>query len=484
MTTINDTSSNNHHKNKKLLLISSIVFVVILFSSLFIVYKFAINDDGGVGGVWDVSLDDAVFVRSEVELERAVDGAVLGVSSVVVLTGDVFLSKSLVVGEGRNVTLTSNTGNGVGVGRGFFRLVGVEGERVVVVEGGGVLCLVGVVVTHEVGVKGGGVDVRVGGEFVLVRGEISGNTLADVWSFGGGVYNLGKFRMLGGEISSNNATYTFIPAMLGHGGAAMGWHQEAGGVYNSGVFELSGGSITNNAGCDTGGVYNRGTFVMFGGEITRNTASNGGGVYNYYRGNFTMFGGEITRNTASNGGGVYNYEGDFVMRGGLIAKNVAQTYGGGCGGGVYNGLGSTFTLYDGEIAQNTCEIPGDLSAYMKSAGYYMEGGYLYSPGRMLISYYGGGVCNSGTFSMFGGVITKNIVNCSGGGVSNSGNFIMLGGSIVNNRANSMGGGVYSISYDDKEFVFKGGVIVDNTSANGEGDNMYSADIRGNVLLIR
>jgi len=318
MFTIYGVSPKNRVKNKKLLvLITSMVLIVVLFSSLFVIYKLTLTDvDCGVGGgVWDVSLVGAVFVGSEGELVRAVDGAGLdGVSMVVVLTRDVFLSGSLVVGEGKNVTLTSNNSSGGG----FFGLFGADGERVVVVEGGGWLCVDGIVISHEEGVVGGGVDVGVGGEFVLVRGKISNNVVADLR--GGGVRNMGVFRMFGGEISGNKAD--------DHGSSwyhgLTVWYEYGGGVWNGGVFELFGGLIDSNAGYFGGGVFNSGNFSMFGGSITKNTADKCGGVSN--SGNFSMFGGSITKNTADKYGGVGSTSGgDTMFEGGKIVNNKSKS---------------------------------------------------------------------------------------------------------------------------------------------------------------
>jgi len=319
MYTIDCVSPKNRVKNKKLLvLITSIVLIVVLFSSLFVIYKLTLTDvDCGVGGgVWDVSLVGAVFVGSERELVAAVvDADGCGGSTVVVLDCDVFLSRSFVVGEGKNITLTSNNSGG---GGGFFGLFGADGERVITVEGGGWLCINGAVITHEKGVKGGGVDVLVGGEFVLVRGKISNNVVAD-WH-GGGVKNMGVFRMFGGEISGNRAD--------GHGSSwyhgLTWWYEYGGGVWNGGVFELFGGLIANNAGYFGGGVVNSGDFSMFGGSITKNTADKCGGVVN--SGDFSMFGGSITKNTADKYGGVGSTGGgDIMFEGGKIVNNKSKS---------------------------------------------------------------------------------------------------------------------------------------------------------------
>jgi len=359
MISINSVSTKNHIKNKKLLvLIISIVLIVVLFtSSLFIVYKLIITnvdfDDGD--GVWDVVLDGAVFVGSEGELVVAVAEAGFGVSTVIVLNRDVALNGSLVISEGKNVTLTSRGR----FGGGFFGLFGADGERVVVVEGGGWLCVNGVVISHEVGVVGGGVTVEAGGEFVLVKGKISGNIL-DAGKYGGGVYNEGKFRMIGGEISNNNASES--GSSWYHG--LTTWFAVGGGVYNceGGVFEMYGGSIHHNIGQRGGGVCNVGNFSMLGGLIAKNTSGGvlnksvfsmfGGSIANNEFGGvdnqftFSMFGGSIIKNTV--GGGMGN-SGVFTMWGGLIANNIAER----SGGGVYSsGSGGVVVFEGGEVVDN------------------------------------------------------------------------------------------------------------------------------------
>jgi len=180
-----------------------------------------------------------------------------------------------------------------------------------------------------------------GGEFVLVSGQISGNTIANgrsgggYYGSGGGVYNLGVFRMFGGEISNNNAL------------ASYGYSYSHGAVYNPG----SGGGVYN---------WEGGVFELFGGSITNNVAMAGGGVCN--GGNFTMFGGLIAKNTSTDdtpkpyyyhswGGGVYNF-GSFIMSGGLITQNIARAN---VGGGVYSSGGGV-VFEGGEVVNNECKI--------------------------------------------------------------------------------------------------------------------------------
>jgi hypothetical protein len=164
---------------RKTLLIISLILVVVLVSSL-CTYKFLVVDN------------DSVRVKSASELRDAVNKAEVGVPINIALTNDISLGPALTIPAGADITLTSTTG-----GKGFFRLIGLDGQNVITVEDGGRLTLNGIIVSHEIGSTGYGVGVY-GGTFIMVNGEISGNT----WEgLGGGVWNSGTFIMFGGTIA-------------------------------------------------------------------------------------------------------------------------------------------------------------------------------------------------------------------------------------------------------------------------------------------
>jgi hypothetical protein len=317
--------------NRKIWVFVSLLFIITLFSSCLVSVFSVISP-------FVLSASDRV-VKNEIELRNAINNAPSKTSIIITLDTDISLSSALVISANKDITLTGNKVIG------YYKLIGVDGESTISVDGGGMLKLDGIVITHEKDKAGSGVTVDSGGTLILYSGEISGNTVygrgmpalvGGYSSYGGGVYNSGAFEMYGGKISGNFAS-------VGKGG----------GVYNSGTFKLSGGEISNNT-ADTavfteseytghgGGVYNSGTFAMSDGKITRNTAS-GGGVYNY--GTFELMGGEISGNTGS---GVYQRWGMFTMSGGEIRGNTAYM-----GGGVYVYLSSTFDRQGGLISGNT-----------------------------------------------------------------------------------------------------------------------------------
>ena len=293
------------------------------------------------------------------------------------------------------------------------------------------------------------------------------------------------------DCNSSNATHTF-QKNAGNGGrwepdtdgnikvtGGVITHSQAGkgsGIWvENGNLIMYSGTICGNETRGTGaGVHiGIGSFTMYGGAIRGNYESadidsNGGGVAVGNSSIFTMYGGEISENTAKNGGGVSSYPGTFTMNGGKICNNTATEN----GGGLYSSCENAI-INDGEISGNTAEN-------------------------------GGGVYNAiSNFTMNGGKISDNTATGAavgnGGGVfvNSKAKFTMTAGTISGNAANGYGGGVFVYgSADDKKGTFEmtggtiGGVEEDdaNTTAGdgaGVAVNMYAeftmsgGAIRGN-----
>ena len=111
-----------------------------------------------------------------------------------------------------------------------------------------------------------------------------------------------------------------------------------------------------------------------------------------YTGTFTMYGGEISQNTA------YSSSLDNGNGGGVYIETLGYSYSG------------TFIMYDGEISRNK-------------------------------AFNAGGVGVAGTFTMSGGKISQNTAGRYGGGVAADGTFAMSGGEILENAAKGFGDGV-------------------------------------------
>ena len=245
------------------------LLVVVLVSSLLVCLF--MNDVSGA------SLENVVHVKDEVELKNAINGTPIGGSTIIALDNDIKLtSYALEIPANKTITLTSNKATG------YYRLMSP-----INIASGGILWLDGIIIRPTVKTeKCSGVYVRVGGQFFMYGGEISGH------------------------IASSPSDPTYVSG--------------GGGVWNYGIFEMYGGEISGNIADAGGGVYNAGSFSMFGGVISGNTASySGGGVANDYGGSFSMFGGVISGNTATDMGGGVSNAGSFMWSGGEIYRNTA-----------------------------------------------------------------------------------------------------------------------------------------------------------------
>lgn len=229
---------------------------------------------------------------------------------------------------------------------------------------------------------------------------------------------------------------------------------------------LNGGTISG--GTNSGVLVNGGTFIMQSGTISGNTAGTswgGSGVFVRNNGTFTMNGGTITGNSSNNhGGGVTVMESStFTMNGGTIADNTAG--GGARGGGVHMAGTATFHMTGGVIENNNASTGGGVNVENIGGSFNMTGGYIRNHD---IVGHGGGVNNSGTFTMTNGTIYNNTAN-RGGGVNLQGpnnKFTMSGNAVIyDNTANSVGGGV---GVFQGTLTMNGGLIDDNNANNGGG----------------
>ena len=132
---------------------------------------------------------------------------------------------------------------------------------------------------------------------------------------------------------------------------------------------------------------------------------------------------------------------------------------------------SLTTVYNGNLVMEAgAELTGAVmlysGTYNKSVSFTMNGGIIHNCTGDPSSSNGGGVYNSGIFTMNNGIISSN-TNSNGGGVYNSGTFTMNGGEISGNTA-VCGGGVCNAG----TFYFNGGKIRNNTAKSYyEGTNV-------------
>ena len=149
------------------------------------------------------------------------------------------------------------------------------------------------------------------------------------------------------------------------------------------------------------------------------------------------------------------HNGKFILYGGRIVDNHVEEMSNDGGGGVCAHTSGSFTMYGGEISRNT------------SAGD------------------GGGVSVvAASFTMKGGSITNNTASAGdgGGAALYNGTFELSGGTITGNRATKNGGGVYMNKYSDNRLTVSGDVtITGNRNASGADNNVYL--LSGNSFVI-
>ena len=278
-------------------------------------------------------------------------------------------------------------------------------------------------------------------------------------------------------INKENMTLDLNGHTLTYGGP------DGGSMYDGGlgVFTLKGRNFTvkNGTITENGGKENYRCFIVASGILTIENVTiqgfscgkGGGAIYIEARGTCNMVSGKISGNSAwDKGGGVY-VRGIFNMHDGTISGNNVSS---GSGGGVYVYTSGTFTMDGGIISKNNAQSGGGVYVY-QNGSFNMKGGEIRNnQAANGSSGEGGGVyVYGGTFTMDGGTISGNTANAAGGGVyMYSGSFTMTGGSITGNGAGRNGNGVSIESSVSCQLSGKA-KIAENTG-NGTG-NLYIND---------
>ena len=189
-----------------------------------------------------------------------------------------------------------------------------------------------------------------------------------------------------------------------------------GGISNNGALTVSNAAISGNSAYDGGGVANNGSLTLSHSRISNNQANQlGGGVYN--NGTLTVSDTNISSNLALiSGGGIYNN--------GTLTVSHATISGDGAiydGGGIYSDNSGIVTVSHSIISGNV-------------GNSYLIGPTAYPSG--------GGVYNTGIFTVSGTTITRNS-SYLGGGIYNNGMLTQSHNTISRNKAGgeTLGGGI-------------------------------------------
>ncbi|MCB0642723.1 MAG: T9SS type A sorting domain-containing protein, partial [Phaeodactylibacter sp.] len=168
---------------------------------------------------------------------------------------------------------------------------------------------------------------------------------------------------------------------------------------------------------------------------------NGGGVHITGPGDIDITGGVVSNNTASaEGGGLWNGTGLMTITRVKIDGNSATGASADQGGGGVFNAGGMIMIAASTISNNT--VDGDGSG----AGVHNDAG-----GTVMLRY---------------GTISGNHSNTTGGGITNTGTFTIVASTIANNSAGADGGGVFQTNADNS-IDFSSSIVATNT-AGGAG----------------
>ena len=242
------------------------------------------------------------------------------------------------------------------------------------------------------------------------------------------------------------------------GGIYANSASSGGGIYNdknSTVYYKSGIIKYNGTSGEGGGIVNYGLFEMCGenAKVINNTASSGGGIANKTTGRFLMSDGQINNNKASsNGGGIYNTSNCYLYGNAVIgdmtasAAASAEAYGNYAmdGGGISNSNGNLYVGFkpDGSVDES----------FTTNGGIY----YNYATGTGSSDSHGGGA----------------IYNAGSNGY---GKTFLASGTLAYNVSGAFGGGIY---IGGKLVEISGGIIENNSAANGGGAIIYNSWLHG------
>ena len=232
--------------------------------------------------------------------------------------------------------------------------------------------------------------------------------------------------------------------------------------------------VTYGVNNDGGGIYNMGNLVLTNVTVTHNTClkksegsekatARGGGVYNGIGSSFSMTGGEVSYNVARGGGGaVYCEEPTlFSMIGVLISHNESESKGGGLR--IRTKAPVEALLQNCNIEHNYATETGSGRA-SEGGGVYMQEGKLRMD-NCTIRYNKSAFAGAGFFSLNG---TTYATNCT-----------ITDNSAFTEHENMYGGGI--CLHNPSVYTMNGGIIENNSSFQDGGGIYVMQGAKFNVL---
>ncbi len=311
---------------------------------------------------------------------------------------------------------------------------------------------------------GGGLRVVANATLQMTGGAIRGNSVANGWGGGIGVFN-SQATLTGVAIEDNTA--------IGSGG---------GGLLADGtaVVTIQNGIVAGNRGNFGGGLAFSGANVtgsIVNTVIAGNTATDqlGGGIYSA-NARLTITDSEIRENTAQvQAGGVYvSNSPELTIRGGSVSNNTASLY-----GGMWINV-STSVLENLEIVGNASGATGIVGGLAISGTGTLTG--LTIRDNQAAGFGGGlAVSAGGDVTASGLVITGNSSGSYGGGVYVQGNGILRlsRSTVAGNSATTLGGGLAVLG--GQQTVQLDQILVEGNTSEGMGGGLFwGASVGGGV----
>lgn len=232
-------------------------------------------------------------------------------------------------------------------------------------------------------------------------------------------------------------------------------------IFNNKTLTLTNITLANGyaspvSGLSSGAIENNGTLVIINSRLINNRTWDGGGALHNY-GVALLSNSTFLSNTAETAGGaIYNDSGDVItLTGVTIGSNLVTTStADALGGGVYNS--GLFTMNGGQVVNNrtlstSFAIFGGGGLYNDGANAVMNLNHVMVQGNVAGS--GGGMINNtGSLTLRGTTVYSNTGNVTAGGIGSGGTsstnaVLNIFNSQINNNYSGTGGGLYSGSYD-------------------------------------
>jgi uncharacterized repeat protein (TIGR01451 family) len=425
------------------------------------------------GGIWAYQVARLSLVDSRVENNSAVQsgtpaaryaggGGIWAESPAGAPTTTVELTRTTVIG---NSVVGGNVAGWIGSGGGL-RLWNAT------------TMLVNSTIQGNSAASAGGIAVLQGGTLSMTGGAINANVASGAWTIGGG-----------GGMATDPATSAALIGVLVSNNQAPGGGN-GGGIFNRGKFTMIGGGLRNNTAQSGGGLSN-GTSSMTGGPVALTNvaiegnvaASYGGGIFNANPPGIpttaviTIGGGRIQSNRALGGGGIFTRSNSIVRIDGnaVVSGNVAADTGGGIEN--YGSLDLTGSTVSDNIAL--------LAAGIGNFGSATLTGSIVS-GNSTTLFGGGGLGNWGRLTLANSTVSGNTAGSAGngGGIEQYGGATLTldNSTLSGNTSGQGGGGLAMIFGASSATIRNNSVVADNVTNGLEGGGGILANSGTTVSL--